>query len=203
MLKPPRATGSGFGRTLASNTGNFDSVYAFKPDDTLFDHAVQVPMLNRRNWIPALALTVAGAALPAAGTTPLVVVVHKSSAFETISAAELRRMLTGELRAWPDKRPVVLIQQPETRDVQRRMLKGLLGTTPEGYRQMLLAVQFQGNELPFIKVLNSDDMAIKFVWNVPGAVAVVSADAAAAASEHVRILRVDGKAPGDSGYLLR
>lgn len=160
-------------------------------------------MLNRCFCLTALIVLFAAAAIPAAEAPPLAVVVHKSSPVEAVSAADLRRMLTGELRTWPDKRPIVLIQQPESTDVQRRMIRDLLGLTPDGYRQKLLAVQFQGNELPFIKILNSDEMAIKFVWNVPGAVAVVNADAAAASGEHVRTLRVDGKAPGEPGYLLR
>ena len=168
------------------------------------------PLLSRlclAAGVPAAILLAGMATDPSApeveGSAPLAVVVHKSCTAEVLSVVDLRRMLTGDLRAWPDKRPVVLIQEPERSDAQRRMLRILLRTTSEGYRKQLLAVQFQGKELPLIKTLNSDDTAIKFVWNLPGAISIVNAAAAAAASEHVRILRIDGKLPGEPGYLLQ
>lgn len=165
---------------------------------------MRIPVLSCVIVITCLLLS--GMAEPpggVAGSTPaLAVVVHKSSGFQTLSAGDLRRMLTGDLRVWPDKRQVVLIEQPETTEVQRRMLWKLLRLTPEGYHQLLLAVQFQGRELPLIKVLNSDETAIKFVWNLPGAISVVDASAAAASAERVTILRIDGKMPGEPGYLF-
>ncbi len=141
-----------------------------------------------------------GGSAPQGG--PLAVVVHKSSRQENITTGELRKMLTGDLRVWQDSSPVVLVQQPDENPSQKRMLKILLKTTPAGYNNQLLQVQFQGRALPAIRVLNSDANAIAFVWNVPGAVSVVDA-AAAEGSIHVKILRVDGKLPGEAGYPLQ
>ena len=135
--------------------------------------------------------------------TAVAVVVHKSCTTDNLSAAELRKMLLGDLRIWPDDRRIVLIEQPDESSVQQRMLRLLLGTNPAGYKRQLLAEQFQGKDLPLIKILNADDNAIKFVWNLPGAIALVAANSAAANSSRVKILRVDGKAPGDPGYLLQ
>jgi hypothetical protein len=52
-------------------------------------------------------------------------------------------------------------------------------------------------------VLNSDETALKFVWNVPGAVAVIDAALAASAPSRVKVLRLDGKLPGEPGYPLQ
>jgi hypothetical protein len=112
-------------------------------------------------------------------------------------------MLTGELRAWPDARPIVVIQQPGGNATQQRMLQALLGTTPAGYNRHLLQVQFQGRAMPVIRVLNSDTNAIAFVWNVPGAISIVNADSAAAGASHIKIMKIDGKLPGEAGYLLQ
>ena len=158
-------------------------------------------------WVVAagLALTVppSRCADDSTAQRTLAVVVHKSSTVDRISAADLRKMLTGELRAWPDARPIVVIQQPGGNATQQRMLQALLRTTPAGYNRHLLQVQFQGRAMPVIRVLNSDTNAIAFVWNVPGAISIVNADSAAAGASHVKIIKIDGKLPGEAGYLLR
>jgi len=146
-----------------------------------------------------VARVVAADPLPA---RPLAVVVHKSSPVDNISTGELSRMLDGDRRIWIDSSPIVLVQQPDDSPVQKLMLKLLLKTTPAGYNRQLLQVQFQGKPLPAIRILNSDSNAIAFVWNVPGAVSIVDA-AAAATSTHIKILKVDGKLPGEKGYPLQ
>jgi ABC-type phosphate transport system substrate-binding protein len=133
----------------------------------------------------------------------LAVVVHKSSLVDGISAADLRKVLTGELRAWPDARQIVVIEQPDENATQQRMLQAVLKATPAAYNRQLLQVQFQGRPMPVIRVLNSDMNAIAFVWNVPGAVSIVEMGAAAASATHVKILKIDGKLPGEAGYLLQ
>jgi ABC-type phosphate transport system substrate-binding protein len=151
----------------------------------------------------ALAVPPTGSADGDAGQKTLAVVAHKSSTVDGISAADLRKMLTGELRAWADARPIVVVEQPDENATQQRMLHALLKATPAGYNRQLLQVQFQGHPGPVIRVLNSDTNAIAFVWNVPGAISIVGAGAAAASAAHVRILRIDGKLPGEAGYLLQ
>jgi hypothetical protein len=134
---------------------------------------------------------------------PLAVVVHRSSLIDAVSIADLRRMFTGALRTWSGSHPIVLVEQPDDRVVQQRTLQILLRKTPAEYRRQILALEYQGQELPIIKTLNSDDNAIKFVWNLPGAIAVVDGAVAEAAQVHVKVLRVDGKLPGEAGYPLQ
>ena len=155
--------------------------------------------------VAGLALTVppSGSADDSTARKTLAVVVHKSCTLDRISAADLRNVLTGELRAWPDSRPIIVIQQPDENATQQRMLQALLRTTPAGYNRQLLQVQFQGRPMPVIRVLNSDINAIAFVWNVPGAISIVNADSAAAGASHVKIIKIDGKLPGEAGYLLQ
>lgn len=133
----------------------------------------------------------------------LAVIVHKSSPLDKISVAELRKMIGGETRVWPDSTPVVLVEQPEENATQKEMLRMVLKTSPEGYNRQLLQLQFQGRQSPLIRILNSDANAIAFVWNVPGALSIVDAAAATANAAHVKTLKIDGKLPGEPGYLLQ
>lgn len=96
---------------------------------------------------------------------------------------------------------MVVIEQSEDSAVQKRTLEALFRTTPAGYKRLLLAARFQGKELPVITVLNSDETAIQFVWNVPGAIAIV--DVAAATAARVKLLRIDGRFPEEKGYPLQ
>jgi hypothetical protein len=132
----------------------------------------------------------------------LLAIVHKTSAIDGLSTAELRKIRAGDRRAWPDGSAVVLAEQPEDSAAQVKMLRLLFKTTPAGYRRQLLEMQFQGKDLPLIKILNTDEAAVKFVWNVPGAIALVDAAVSAPALAHVKILRIDGQLPEDRGYPL-
>ncbi len=133
----------------------------------------------------------------------LSVVVHKTSRVDNVSVLDLRKMFTGELRTWPDSSPVFVIEQPEENATQRRTLHVLLGTTPTGYNRQLLQAHFQGRQLPTIKVLNSDASAIRFVFNVPGAVTIVDGASATPTPTGVKVLRIDGKLPRETGYPLQ
>ncbi len=139
---------------------------------------------------------------PSAAGAPMAVIVHKTSPVDNISLADLRKLLNGVTHVWSDSTPVVLAQQPDTAATQKRMLELILKTTPANYGRQLFRIQFQGGLPPNIRVLNSDANAITFVWNVPGAVSIVDAGAAAA-STHVKVLKVDGKLPSEQGYPLQ
>ena len=133
----------------------------------------------------------------------VVAVAHKSCTTDNLSSDDLRKMLLGDIRTWPDASRIILIEQPDDSSVQQRILRMLLRTDPAGYKRQLLAAQFQGKELPIIKTLSTDDNAIKFVWNLPGAIALVNAAAAGVNSSRVKVLRIDGKFPGEPGYTLQ
>jgi hypothetical protein len=138
---------------------------------------------------------------PASGV--LAVVVHRSSSVDNLSTATLRKMLQGDLRAWPDSKRVAVVEQPETSATQQKALLLLLKTTPAAYTRQLLKTQFQGKELPTIIIVNSDLTAVKFVWNVPGTIAIVDGSAAMRAASLIKLLRIDGKLPGEAGYSLK
>ncbi len=133
----------------------------------------------------------------------LAVIVHKTSKAANVSVSDLRKMFTGDLRTWPDSSALIIIEQPADNETQRRTLHVLLKATPASYNRQLLQSHFQGKPLPIIKVLNSDASAIRFVLNVPGAVTVVDRTAATPSPSGVKVLRVDGKLPGETGYPLQ
>jgi hypothetical protein len=163
----------------------------------------------RRKAVLLLGVFAAFSAVVAAATSdgppnmPLAVVVHKSTPFDDLSSATLRKVLAGELAEWPDARKVVLVQEAPESLVYQQMLHLILHEDPKAYKRHLIQVEFQGKDVPLIKTLSSDEMAIKFVGNVPGAVAVIDGSNLTGAFARVKVLRVDGKLPGERGYALQ
>jgi hypothetical protein len=132
--------------------------------------------------------------------TTLAVVVHKSSPYDDLPSGTVSKILGGELWAWPDSRTVVLVQRPPETLVYQEMLRLVLHTDLSAYKRHLIQLEFQGKELPLIKTLSSDETVLKFVGNVPGAIAAVDAAALGGVVSRIKIIRVDGKFPGERGY---
>ncbi len=133
---------------------------------------------------------------------PLAVIVHESSPVNALSVNELRRVLMGETTEWPDRKRVVLVERDAASRVFRTVLRIVCRMTPIEYKRHLLSIEFQGGQAPIQKVLNSDDAATKFVRSVPGAIGVVESSSLAAV-QHVKVLKIGGKLPGEAGYLLQ
>lgn len=133
---------------------------------------------------------------------PLAVIVHENSPVTSLTVAEFRKVLLGETSEWPDGKRVVLVERDQTSRVLRTTLRIICKMTPLEYKRHLLAVEFQGGRVPLEKILNSDEAAAKFVRSVPGAIGVVE-NTSLAAVQHVRLVRLGGKLPGEPGYLLQ
>jgi ABC-type phosphate transport system substrate-binding protein len=161
--------------------------------------------MKPRWWIVSLLLLGVIPRVSSADSAPvLAVVVNKTNPIENLSQSQLRKILLGEVTQFPgvDHRKVVLVHRDPESEIYRQMLLRVLRMTPAEYQRYLLAIVFRGADPIMIKTLNSDDTAAKFVFNVPNALAVIAAAPASAAAQMVRIVRIDGKLPGEPGYGL-
>ena len=134
-------------------------------------------------------------------TLPLAVVVHKSNPTENLSVSQLRRLFLGTVREWPSHKRVILVHRDAISPVFQALLRTVLHMTAPEYQRHALNLEFRGEEPLSIKILNSNEAACKFVFNVPGAVGII--DAAAILNDQVKVVRVDGKMPGDVAYILQ
>jgi len=133
----------------------------------------------------------------------LTVIVNKSNPLDSISTSELRALLLGKVSEWPNKQQVILVERESTSPTFQRTLKVVLHMSEGEYERWILQEEFRGEKPPLIKTLNSDEGASKFVFYVPGAVAITDGVPSLAFSPEVKVLRVDGKLPGDIGYPLK
>jgi hypothetical protein len=141
----------------------------------------------------------ARAACPASG---LAVVVNKANATEGLSMAQLRRLLLGDLRNWPDKKPVSLVAPNPQSDAFKCMLSAVLRMSDAEYRRYIANAEFRGDQPLQLRLANSGPVAAGLVSGIAGSIAIVEAGELPGISSSVRVLRINGKNPGEGGYPL-
>lgn len=132
----------------------------------------------------------------------LVVVVNKTNATESLSMAQLRKLILGDVRTWPDRKPVVLVGQEASSDVFKCVLSSIVRMSDAEYHRYILSTEFRGGDPLVVKTVASGLMAAKAIAGMAGSLAVIRTGELPAIGDTVRVVRVNGKAPGDAGYPL-
>lgn len=132
----------------------------------------------------------------------LVVIVNKSNPVESLSMAQLRKLILGDVRAWQDHKQVSLIaRDASTKDFQC-LLSSVVRLSVGEYHRYVINAEFRGDEPMAIQIADSDLTAGKFVTGSAGSLAVVEANSLPAIGANIKVLRIDGKAVGQPGYPL-
>lgn len=126
------------------------------------------------------------------------VVVNSDNAATNISQNELRKMLNGTKRAWPGGKPVKIITRgpgcPE-----RLVLLKLLAMSESEYKQYWTAQVFRGEADAEPMIVPSVGMQKEALKVFPGAISLVNAREV---KPGMKVVKVDGLLPGESGYPL-
>ena len=159
-----------------------------------------------RRWPVALSLGLClWLALPAAPVTgqaprDIAVVVHPDVPVADLSLATLRRILLGDREFWPSGvRVTLLIRAPVSRE-RDAVVKSVCEMTEAQFRQHWIAKVFRADTPNGPKIVYSADSALDLVSRTPGAISFVPASQA---MKGVKVLRIDGRAPGQAGYQLK
>ena len=169
-------------------------------------------MLSRtlRRAVCALSLVAALAAACSAPCGPsaraqaqgeIAVIVNKSNPVEDLPLSELREYFLAERGHWPNGggkvRVVMLEQGAPARESALRLIYNM---SEKAYVSYFLGKKFRGETPEEPRQQASAADVIKFVSFVPGAIGYVRPEEVDAS---VKVLRVDGLAPGDPGYKLK
>ena len=159
--------------------------------------------MPRLRWLlGALAVALLGTAprtAQAQESEPLAIVVNRSNPLTEISLADLRRVYRGQRSRWSNGRRVTLVMR-DTGAVERdAILRSLYGVAEVEYRRTYLQAIFSGEASDAPKTLASSRGVLRFVYNVPGAIGYVRARDV---DPSVKMLRIDGRLPGEPGYRL-
>jgi ABC-type phosphate transport system substrate-binding protein len=132
---------------------------------------------------------------------PIAVIVHEQVPIEELSLPELRRIFLGERLAWSDELKIKVLTPPRDSPERKVLLNKIYGRRSEAqYQQYLVNKLFEGAAPVLPKITSSNEMSASLVRGIPGAIALVPANKIPSG---VKVLRIDGKKPGERGYELR
>jgi hypothetical protein len=159
--------------------------------------------MNDRSSVRLLQLTAVGCLLfvLAAPLLPAVrnwaLVAPAGSKLQDVPLADLVKLCKGSQKAWPDGKSFTLvIRDPESLEMRVAVQK-LFGVAPAEVKPLVAKL----NESRLvIKIVENDEDLMRTVEATPGAVGLVDVYAI---NSSVKVLRIDGKLPFDTGYALK
>ena len=161
-------------------------------------------MISRRLTSSLLILIVAFGSTtlaPAqARSSDMAVVVNAATPVSDLSMSEVRKVFRGDRQYWSTNVPVVLLIRAPVARERDVVLKRIYQMSDAQFKQYWIAKIFRAESASAPKVVYSNDMANELVSAIPGAIAFIDAREV---RPGVKIVRVDGKLPGEPGYQLR
>ena len=152
----------------------------------------------------ALALTVliaVPADLPAQSPAgDIAVVVHPETPIDVITLADVRKVFRGDRQYWTPNIPVVLLVRAPVSREREVVLRVIYQMSEPQFKQYWIARIFRAEATSGPKIVYSNDVTNQLAGAIPGAVGFMPAREV---KPPLKILRVDGKLPGEPGYLIR
>ena len=153
-------------------------------------------------WLAILAVvgSLAAPARAQVGREAVAIVVHPSVPIDELSLDALRRIFMADQQFWPDgARITLLVRAPAAyeRDV---VLNRIYRMSEDQFRKYWVGKMFRAEVPAGPKIVYSSEMAVELVTAVSGAIGFVPAGDVMPSA---KVLRVDGRLPGQPGYPLQ
>ncbi|HYN07912.1 MAG TPA: hypothetical protein VES67_11025 [Vicinamibacterales bacterium] len=130
----------------------------------------------------------------------IAVVVHPDVPIDNLTVAELRRVLLGDREFWASGMRVALFLRAPVARERDVAVKDVCQMTEAQFRQHWIAKVFRAETPSGPRIVYSGQMAIEQVTRTPGAITFVET---AAVVKGVKVLKIDGRSPGQAGYRVR
>jgi hypothetical protein len=157
---------------------------------------IPTSLVTRRGWLLGIGAAVAAAA---ADSNAVAIVVRPDVPVDSLSFAELRRLMLGDRQFWSSNLKVtLLVRAPGARE-REVVLKTIYQMSEAQFRQYWIAKVFRDEASSAPRIVYSNEMATELVIQMPGAVAIVDA---AQIPKGLKVLKINGLLPGQPGYPL-
>lgn len=156
-----------------------------------------------RRWLAAVSLAAAAMlAGPrvARASGDIAVVVNPDVKVESVTFAELRKILLGNRQFWPSGQPVTLIVRAPVASERTFLLQRVYDMSEAQYRQYWIAKVFRAEATSGPRVVVSNVESVELVSVLSGAIALMDAGDVPAG---LKVLQVDGLLPGNRNYALK
>ncbi len=136
----------------------------------------------------------------AQAASDVAVVVHPDVPVDNLTVSELRRVVLWDREFWPAGVRITLLLRAPVAHERDVALKTLCQMTEAQFRQHWIGKVFRADTALAPKIVYSTEMAGDMVNRFPGAIAFIDADLV---GKGMKVLKIDGRAPGEKGYALR
>lgn len=135
----------------------------------------------------------------AASAGDLAIIVNSSVDVDNLSLAEVRQIFLGDKQFWTDDLRVTLLVRAPVAHERDVVLKSIYRMTEAQFRQYWISKVFRAETPTGPKIVYSSDMAADLVEQIPGSITFIDVSQV---PEGAKVLRIDGKLPGEKGYPL-
>jgi hypothetical protein len=147
-----------------------------------------------------IAVSFAGGLPVSARAGDIAVVVRPDTPADDLSLREIRDLMLGEKQFWNSSLRVTLLIRAPTARERDVVLKVIYRMTEAQFRQYWISKVFRAETTTGPKIVYSNHMATELIAALPGSVSFVDTDEV---PKGLKVLKIDGKLPGDAGYPLR
>jgi ABC-type phosphate transport system substrate-binding protein len=130
----------------------------------------------------------------------LAIVVHKDTEVENLTLSELRNIFRANQQFWPNRSRIVLLVRAAQSDERDYVLNRIYEMNEDEFRRYWIAKMFRAEVPRGPKVVFSTGMTLDLVVAIPNSISFMRADNV---TDDVKVVRVDGKLPGEDGYPLK
>ena len=129
----------------------------------------------------------------------LAIIVNKNSPLENVTSSELVKIFRGEKSKAPDgTRFTVVMREPRSPE-REAALRGIYQMSDQEYQKYFLQATFTGAVQAAPKKVTGASGVKSYISNNAGGIGYVKPGDV---DGSVKVLKIDGKAPGESGYKL-
>jgi ABC-type phosphate transport system substrate-binding protein len=130
----------------------------------------------------------------------LVVVTNPKNPVSQLSWPEIKKIFLGEKRTWPNGRKITIAVRSPGHVERDVVLREIYNMSEAEYHRHFLHAAFTGEIISSPKQLDTAMGMKRFIFNVPGAIGYLRASEV---DSNVKVIGIEGLAPGDRRYPLR
>ncbi|HWR16619.1 MAG TPA: hypothetical protein VN577_17470 [Terriglobales bacterium] len=133
-------------------------------------------------------------------TADIAVVVNPDTPVTDMNLAEVRKVFLGERQYWSSKMPVILLVRAPIARERDVVLRKIYQMSESQFKQFWVAKIFRSEAVSAPKIVYSSDMTNQLLLAVPGSIGFMDAKTVAPG---LKIVKIEGRSPGEAGYPLR
>ena len=127
------------------------------------------------------------------------IVVSNDNATDELSFKELVKVFRQERQYWQGGARIYLIMREAGTQEKQMVLERIYKMEDQDLKKFWLGKLYRGEIASFPQTLSSNEAIKRFVRQAPNAIGFIDA---ASVDDRVKVLRIDGKLPGEGGYAL-